>query len=230
MNFPFLIFSAMLLSLGSAVLETVFLRHRYRENHWKSFFCKGLSALSFCGVGLLFALHAPCSRSFLILSGLFMGFLGDELLALRKLYPRHHDFSFFAGALAFSAGHFFYFSALQKITPLPFGPFLLLFLILITCSEAFLRLCKCQDHRMHLPGLIYIGIEAIMCAGALYCACRRTGPGTLLFAIGGLSFLISDNLLCVFTFGNLRKPGIDQALHITYLSAQLLIAWSILLL
>ena len=80
---------------------------------------------------------------------------------------------------------------------------------------------------MHLPGLFYIGVEALLCACSLTLLSRRPGSFSLVLALGGICFLVSDNLLCAFSFGHLRSTFVDRLLHITYLAAQLCIGLSI---
>lgn len=219
---------AILLTVLSCLCEILFLKLRSGSRHFLSLVLKVLAALSFCLLGCLFS----CLRSsgWLIAAGLFMGLLGDLLLGLRKLYPQHHDLTFVAGALAFSLGHGFYMGQLLGFHAGIFPASLPVFLILVIFSEVFAHKAGFSQGKMHWPGLIYIAIEAMMCALALVSALRFPGAGTALMAAGGLSFLVSDNLLCAYSFGSLKKPSVDWALHATYLAAQLLIGWSILFL
>ena len=48
-----------------------------------------------------------------------------------------------------------------------------------------------------------------------------------LFAAGGVLFIISDNILCAYSFGSERRFGANIGIHATYYAAQLLIAWSV---
>ena len=50
--------------------------------------------------------------------------------------------------------------------------------------------------------------------------------GTLLFAIAGVSFIISDSILGVQCFSGNPSNGKNRALHVFYWLAQLLIALS----
>ena len=224
MNIPISI--SLLLTPLSCIFEIIFLNCRKKQQHLKALLYKGLAALCFCTVGLLLTLYK--GRGFYITAGLFLGLLGDELLALRKIRPCRHDLFFSAGAVAFCLGHGCYMAALLKAQTglLPGG--VPLFLILTALSEIFAHKAGFSKGKMHLPGLFYIAIEAFMCALALVSLGNQPGIGTLLFGLGGLSFLISDNLLCAYSFGRLKTPAVDTWLHITYLAAQLLIAWSIL--
>lgn len=219
-----LIFS-LLLTLVCCVSETLFLRRRTAGQHWAAFFLKGLAALCFVGVGLLLSLHTH--QGSLVVWGLVFGLVGDQLLALRKIFPAHHNLTFVSGALAFSAGHVCYMAALVSMEEGLLLPALPAFLILVAGSELFAHKAGFSTGSMHLPGLAYIGIEAAMCALALARLWAAPGLSAALFAAGGLFFLVSDNLLCAYSFGSLKTRAVDWWLHITYIAAQLLIAWSI---
>ena len=97
-------------------------------------------------------------------------------------------------------------------------------LVLLALSILFSHAGGFARGKMHLPGMVYIGVEAMMCALALVLAFKKTEY--LSFALGGVTFLVSDNLLCAYSFGRLKAPVWDWALHGTYLAAQLLIAWT----
>ena len=56
---------------------------------------------------------------------------------------------------------------------------------------------------------------------------KTTLVEALLFAAGGVLFIISDNILCAYSFGSERRFGANIGIHATYYAAQLLIAWSV---
>ena len=80
---------------------------------------------------------------------------------------------------------------------------------------------------MQVPGMIYMAVVAFMGALAVSVAIHAPGVSTLLFAIGGVLFIISDNILCAYSFGSERRFGANIGIHATYYAAQMLIAWSI---
>ena len=214
-----------LLSLFCCLLEILFLRQRSAGNHIRALILKVLASLCFCLVGIWGSICR--GWGFVISAGLVCGLLGDLLLGLRKLRPHHHDLIFVAGALAFSLGHVLYSYALVRLQSGLLLPSLPIFLILVLLSELFARKSGFSQGNMHIPGLFYIGVEGVMCALALSAYGKNPTLGTGLFALGGISFLVSDNLLCAFSFGSLRNSFTDRLLHATYLMAQLFIAWSI---
>ena len=205
--------------------EARFLHQRDAGRHWPAFFLKGLASLSFVAVGLVMALYAH--RGGAVVWGLVFGLAGDGLLALRKIFPAHHDLTFVSGALAFSVGHFCYMAALLGAEDGLLLPALPLFLLLTAGSEVFAHKAGFSSGSMHWPGLLYIAIEAAMCALALVRLFLAPSLAAGLFAAGGVSFLVSDNLLCAYSFGSMKTSSVDRWLHLTYIAAQLLIAWSI---
>ena len=216
---------ALLLTLVCPLSEALFLRQRDAGRHWPAFWLKGLAALCFLGTGVLLASLAQGSKW--VVWGLAFGLAGDQLLALRKIFPARHDLTFAAGTLSFSLGHVCYMAALLGAAPgLPLPAFPV-FLVLVAGSEVFARKARFARGKMHLPGLAYIAIEAAMCALALARLWLVPDLSAGLFALGGVSFLISDNLLCAYSFGAMKTKAADRMLHITYIAAQLLIAWSL---
>ena len=49
-----------------------------------------------------------------------------------------------------------------------------------------------------------------------------------MFAVAGVCFAVSDNILCAQSYGNKKTAGMNRAVHVTYYAAQLLIAWSMI--
>lgn len=218
---------ALLLALASILSETIFLKKRRSGKHGISLLWKAAASGSFCLTGAVLAGASGSPQGPVICLGLTMGLMGDVLLGLRKLFPGQHDLAFRAGALAFSVGHVFYMIALGQTARLPWAPVLLIFLVLMAGAELFARRGGFAKHKMHLPGLLYIGIEACMAAMALTLPWLHRTPGAFLFAAGSLSFFCSDSLLCAYSFGTMKTLSCDRAVHVTYLCAQLLIAFSV---
>ena len=66
-----------------------------------------------------------------------------------------------------------------------------------------------------------------MAASACTAAVKAPGVSTLLMALGAVGFVLSDNMLCAYCFGEDRRFGLNWLIHISYYGAQLCIAWSI---
>ena len=69
---------------------------------------------------------------------------------------------------------------------------------------------------MQVPGMIYMAVVAFMGALAVSVAIHAPGVSTLLFAVGGVLFIISDNILCAYSFGSERRFGANIGIHATY--------------
>ena len=217
-----------ILSVLCCVLEKDFLGLRRAGRDRAALIFKGLASLCFVTVGCLAA--ALRGQGWITAAGLGMGLCGDLLLGLRKQLPKHHDAFFVAGAAAFSLGHGFYLASLRQSFGAGLLPALGIAAVLTAGSELYARRAGFAQGKMHLPGLAYIGVEAWMCGMALLGLWMVPGIASGLFTLGGLSFFVSDNLLCAYSFGNRKTEAVDNLLHGTYLAAQLLIGWSILFL
>ena len=79
---------------------------------------KGLTTVC-CIVIAAIAVFHTTDRHFavLLMFGLFFGFLGDELLALRFVFTEKFSLCFLSGAMSFLVGHVFYVIALYSIAP-----------------------------------------------------------------------------------------------------------------
>lgn len=215
----------LLLSLLCCVSCALFMGLRGKSSHRASLIFKVLISLSFTAVGGCF--YACPAQGLFVLLGLSLGALGDLLLGLRKLLPHHHDRTFILGALSFSLGHGFYMAFLNAQSTGLWVPALPVFALLMIFSGFYARIGGFAGKKLFLPGMVYIGIEALMCSLAAVLFLKSPGPGSLLFFLGGISFLLSDNLLCAFSFGSQKTKAADILLHVTYIAAQLLIAWSL---
>ena len=112
MSNPVMLISAAAASVGCVIFASLFMKVYKQENFTKAFWLKGAAAGCFV---LLAALFQPCSANSgfakLVLIGLSLGLIGDEMLALRFVVPRFHDLFFACGAGFFGVGHFFYMKA-----------------------------------------------------------------------------------------------------------------------
>ena len=80
---------------------------------------------------------------------------------------------------------------------------------------------------MKIPLSLYLGIVIFMAAAAIGVFFNRFTLGAGFFALGGILFAVSDNILFAYKLG--EKPRFLQnvALHAAYYIAQILIAFSI---
>lgn len=79
---------------------------------------KGLTTVCCIVISAVAVFHTT-DRHFavLLMFGLFFGFLGDELLALRFVFTEKFSLCFLSGAMSFLVGHVFYVVALYSIAP-----------------------------------------------------------------------------------------------------------------
>ena len=200
---------AVVLTALCAVSGGIYLVFCKRKDYRRAFAYKGTAGLCFVVLGLLGtdanirsllgAGGAAPAGAWLVAAGLIFGLLGDQLLALRFICVNKKTQFFAAGAASFAVGHVLYIIALSHRAP----------------------------GNMQVPGMIYMAVVAFMGALAVSVAIHAPGVSTLLFAVGGVLFIISDNILCAYSFGSERRFGANIGIHATYYAAQLLIAWSI---
>lgn len=217
-----------LLTIGCLVMDHVFLAEMERENHHKAVRLKGVASLCFVLIGLYFTLISPDrGRAVLVLFGLVLGMIGDILLAMRYEFPERHDSYFLIGAISFAIGHLFYLAALigLQTKALLWG---LPFWVVGLGLSAFYAFKKKSDAGpMQIPGYGYIALVVAMGAVACGLAAGRPCTATVLFALGGILFVVSDNILAAHCFGTAKAPVYNRWVHYTYYAAQLLIAWSL---
>ena len=217
-----------LLTIGCVVLDHLFLAEMERENHPKAVRLKGLARLCFVMTALWFTVFAGGGKHhILICFGLVLGLIGDVLLAMRFEYRDKHDQYFLIGAIAFAIGHVLYIIAMLGVdgravlTAIPF------WIALLAIAGVSALKFKADAGPMQIPGYGYIALVAAMGAIACGLAVRQPGAATVLFAIGGVLFLISDTILSIHCFGTAKALVYNRWVHYTYYAAQLLIAWSL---
>lgn len=217
-----------LLIIGCAVAAHFFLLAGWREDYRRAFWLKGLAGLCFIALGAMNFFLCP-DRGFggLVLGGLCLGLVGDELLALRFIHTPQHDRFFSAGAAAFAVGHLLYIAALFRRDGGALPLSLLVFALGFGVSMLFFRAKRVQAGKLQPPAVGYIALVVFMGSVACAAALRGFSVGLLLFAAGGICFSVSDNLLCAYCFGTAHSQAVDRAVHISYYAAQLFIAWSL---
>lgn len=227
MSTPFILSAALVMTLACLSCMRSFMAASRAEAHGRAFWYKGAASLCFLLLGLTASLRCgDGAYAWKLLPGLFLGLVGDQLLALRFLRPARHDAWFSAGAAAFALGHGLYiWAAFQRgaSLPLTLGLFALLFLGSWGYGQKnWLRSCP-----MKAGALIYVALVTFMGAAAFAAAGAAPGASTVLMALGGLGFVLSDNVLCAYSFGENRPFALNWLVHISYYAAQLCIAWSI---
>ena len=207
-----------------------FLRAYKEEAFGRAFWLKGCAALFFVALGVLHAIavgKTPYSR--LLIIALSLGLCGDQLLALRFLVPqKFHDLMFAAGAGAFAVGHFFYMKALYDLGTISLITLIPIFLIGMTVANIYGKKHSSNAGPLQIPAVLYMVLVIFMGSVAVSAFLGVPSIGLLLFAIGGVCFGVSDNILFAHCFGKNPTWSMNVWVHVTYYAAQLLIAWSIL--
>ena len=104
---------------------------------------------------------------------------------------------------------------------------LLLFILLLGLSGVYAGIKGSHRGPQRFSAAVYIALVCFMAASACAAAVSVPSISSILMALGGLSFVLSDNVLCAYCFGEDRRFGLNWLIHISYYGAQLCIAWSI---
>ena len=216
--------------LGCALCAHYFLSACQAQDYKSAFLYKGIAGLCFVAVGLMLALGCKNSGfGWRVAAGLVMGLAGDQLLALRFLHKEKHDMMFALGTLAFALGHLLYIWALLQLHSSLLPVAVPVWVLGMAASAVYARTRRSNAGKFQAAGFIYVSLVTFMCAAACSAAVNNLSTGALMFAVGGICFVISDNILSAYCFGNKKTAGMNRAIHITYYAAQLLIAFSMAL-
>lgn len=228
MSQTLVIFAALAMTLACFSCMRSFMAASREEDYGRAFWYKG--AASLCFVGLSLAATLRCgdgAYAWKLVLGLVLGLVGDELLALRFLRPQRHDAWFSAGAAAFALGHGLYvWAAFQRGGPI-LDTALILFVLLLGLSGVYAGVKGSHRGPQRFSAAVYIALVCFMAASACAAAVKVPGASSVLMALGALGFVLSDNVLCAYCFGEDRRFGLNWLIHISYYAAQLCIAWSI---
>lgn len=219
-----------LLAIACAALGTMFVRSTGRKKGLKAAVLKGLTTCCCIAVGLISIFHTVDKRfAVLVVIGIFFGFLGDEFLAMRYIHPDKFKICFASGSAAFLIGHIFYIIALLGLVPSAWKIAIPVTIVLLIFEYYNSKRHKIDMNRLFVPGGLYMSVICFMCGCAIGSAVLGFDPGTLVFAIAGISFVTSDTILSVQYFGDTRSERNGHILHITYFLAQFLIGLTPLL-
>ena len=171
-----------------------------------------------------------------ICGGLVCGLLGDIWLDLKYCYREDDRPLTYAGFISFAAGHVFYTAALISLYGLP----LLNALISVGIAAAVALVIYFGEKVMKLMYGEFKPISALygfvmftmMLFAQSFCIFRNGAPlpvCALVMTVGGIFFIISDFIRSGTYFGVGRdRSGDIIANHVTYYTAQFIIASSVL--
>ena len=225
---PTLIAIGFVLVLICAGMVTLFLRDFYNTRFVRALIFKGAASLCFVALGAItYFSGAPSTTGLLIFIGLCFGIVGDEVIALCQVYPKQDTLAFIGGGSFFLVGHALYIPALILLGEISWISVAISFVVMVGLSLIYEGRRRFLNGKMKVPLALYLGIVTFMGAIAIGVFIKRLTIGTGLFALGGILFTLSDNILFAYKLGEKPKFIRNVALHVAYYVAQLLIAWSI---
>lgn len=208
-------------------IMSVFIYFEKKEKYVLAVILKGLASLMFvllgtvCGIQVFEYKFVSCVQT-----GLLLGLIADILLNLRFVFKKYGKIVFLVGILVFLSGHILYLCALipmcnNIIVPIVVG----IVLTAITLKWIFSKIEAQKAFKIF--GVFYIG--AIMIMNAMAVSNLITNPimPNVIFMIGAISFLISDIVLILNTFGKESKFSLRITNLSLYYIGQILIALSL---
>ena len=211
------------------VLAVTFMVVETRKQYVPAVCLKGMASLCFVLFGI-FAGKQCGDPGFakLIVIGLVLGFVADILLNLRFVFEKKGQLIFLVGIVVFLAGHIFYLAALLPKCKNP-----VLWLIIgavLTALTLYLIFRKITAKpAFKIFGVFYIGAIMLMTCVAFGILVSGFSAHSLVFFLGALSFLVSDIVLILNTFGSETKQSLRYVNLSLYYIGQLLIGLSLLL-
>lgn len=219
------------LSCASLVFNRPFLEASQKADHKKALIYKLFASLCFMFIPLIsiFTLNVGYSEFWLIITlGLFFGMVGDILLAFRHFSKKFYELYFAIGAVSFILEHILFILYFVYVNPDIVPITTLAFIISFATSTFVLARWKVKGGRLQIGIYLYIAIVCLMSATAISTAINTFSIGSLMFAIGSLSFVASDTAICVYNFSEYKDFKLMILLHYLYYPAQLLIALSVM--
>lgn len=219
-----------LICIAGLLADVWFIRTEYAGKMAKATLLKGIASAFFVLLGLVCFLTVRTTTGQLIFLGLILGLVGDVFLNLRNQFEGAKSRAVFAvGILAFLSGHFLYIAALIRQTDsiLPLSVILTAVLSAAAIPPLMKRITA-PSRGLKIFGYVYLVIVIAMFSCALSLLFKfGAHVTTVLFAIGGLLFMVSDFIMIYYSFGKKIRP-LRAVNLLTYYIAQLLIALTIL--
>ena len=216
-----------LLILLGLVLQALFIKVEHEEKYLLADILKGSASLIFVLIGYQAFLVTNNAFNRLFLYGLIFGMIGDILLNLRYVFPKHGQKIFLVGILAFLIGHILYLLAL-----IPQARHVWIWYCITIGALAAICLLVYIFRTMEVKpafkifGVFYLGAVFIMTAIAIGIAIFVPNRRSILYAIGAILFTASDVVLIFNTFSGVTKFSMRIANLSLYYLGQILIACS----
>ena len=225
-----LIFIGIILTLACATAAIYFMKAYYVKDYKLSVMLKGLAGVFFVLFGLVKVIFAANSLNWsiaLIAIALLLGLAGDELLALRHTYADKYTFYFVIGALCFGAEHVFLMTSVLLNSKINILALIIIFGITFVLSLVYLKTRKTDAGSIQKSAIFYISLLSLMCSMMMTRGIFDPTLPNLLMALGGVFFIVSDNVLLVYNFGEKRDWWLNEIVHIAYYGAQILFGWAL---
>lgn len=211
------------------LLMGLFINVEHKEKYGLAVVLKGLASLCFVAFGYFgFAKCQDLAFAKRVLIGLCLGLIADVLLNLRFVFKKNGKIVFLVGILVFLAGHIMYLAAL-----IPSSENLVICIaisvVLTAITMVMIFKVITAQTAFKIFGVFYIGAIMTMTAVAIGLLYTNVCPRTIIFVVGALSFLASDIILILNTFGKETKFSLRIANLSLYYIGQLLIALSLFL-
>ena len=207
------------------ILQACFIFIEHKEKYVPAVILKGLASLCFVLLGI--ACSKGGSYAGQIVAGLILGMAGDILLNLRFVFEKAGKKIFLVGIFVFLLGHVLYLIALLGRAKMWYIPVLLgIVLAFFLLKWIFSKVSVGKAFKVF--GIFYVGAVAVMAVTAVWNLITLGGTDALLFAVGGVLFLVSDLILIFNTFMGTTKFSLRIANLSLYYAGQLLIALSLL--
>lgn len=218
-----------LLIILCLAIMSIFIYFEKKEKFVLAVILKGLASLMFVLLGY-WCSKATGNTEFnaLVKTGLILGLIADILLNLRFVFKTKGKIVFLVGILVFLSGHILYLCALiptvnNVLIPLLIG----MILTAIIIKWIFTQIEAAKAFKIF--GIFYIGAIVIMnCFAFANLIQDPSNMRYIIFRIGAVSFLISDIVLILNTFGKETKFVLRITNLSLYYVGQLLIAFSLL--
>ena len=207
----------------------VFMYLEWKKQYVPAVCLKGTASVCFVLFGVFCSRSCPDSVfARQIITGLVLGMIADILLNLRYVFKKNGQTIFLAGILVFLSGHIAYLAAL-----VPSCPNLAACLIagaVLTAAALYLIFKKITAKpAFKIFGVFYIGAIMIMTCVAAGRLIANPSAHAAVFLLGALSFLVSDIVLILNTFGKTTKQSLRVLNLSLYYLGQLLIGLSLML-
>lgn len=208
-------------------IMAAFIYFEHKEKYTIAVVLKGLASLCFVILGILSNIQSLDMRFCKFVKiGLVLGLIADIMLNLRFVFKKKGKIVFLVGILVFLAGHVMYIVAmlpnLLNVSLAIIGGVVLAAILLVWI---FSKIEAAMAFKIF--GIFYIGAISIMNTCAFKLVLEACTPGRLMFLIGAISFLISDVVLILNTFGKETKFSLRITNLSFYYIGQLLIALSL---